>query len=430
MPGPRIDRTHDQRLRCWVPGAMGHQDFPVQNLPMCSFIAAGRSRTGVLIGDFVLGLECLGATLGDDDADLRPVFAARNLDRFVALPSHRRARVRALISDYLTSDPGPTAKQALFASDEVKFTVPATVTDFSDFFAGIHHALTAGRFFRPEEPLLPNYKHVPIAYHGRSSSVVASGHPVRRPSGQVAAHGATAPEWRASRRLDFELELAFWISGGNPLGEPIPIAEAGDKLVGVGLLNDWSARDIQSWETKPLGPFLGKSFLTTVSPAIVTAEALAPFRAPQPARDAGDPAPLPYLFDPADQDAGAFDIQLEVALATEAMRERGEEPAVLTRSSGLDLYWTVAQMIAHHSSNGCNLRAGDLFGSGTVSGAAPDGHGSLLEHTGGGRSPIELPNGESRLFLEDGDEVILRGWCERDGFARIGLGEARGIISA
>src|SRR5690606_11444894 len=213
------------------------------------------------------------------------------------------------------------------------------------------------RFFRPEEPLLPNYKHVPIAYHGRSSSVVASGHPVRRPSGQVAAHGATAPEWRASRRLDFELALAFWISGGNPLGEPIPIAEAGDKLVGVGLLNDWSARDIQSWETKPLGPFLGKSFLTTVSPAIVTAEALAPFRAPQPARDAGDPAPLPYLFDPADQDAGAFDIQLEVALATEAMRERGEEPAVLTRSSGLDLYWTVAQMIAHHSSNGCNLRA-------------------------------------------------------------------------
>lgn len=428
MSSARIDRTHDQTLHCWVPGAMGHRDFPVQNLPMCTFVAAGRPRAGVLIGDYALDLRPLAQTLGDGDEDLRAALAATNLDAFLALPSRRRTRVRAIISECLTGSPAPDIEQGLFRTEGITFAVPATIGDFSDFFAGIHHAQTAGRFFRPDEPLLPNYKYVPIAYNGRSSSIVVSGHPVVRPNGQAAAHGATVPEWRPSRRLDFELELAFWIGGGNELGQPIPIAQAGEALVGVGLLNDWSARDIQSWETKPLGPFLGKSFLTTVSPAIVTAEALAPYRKPQPARDAGDPQPLPYLFDAADQAAGAFDIQLEVAVATQAMRERQEPPAVISRSSGLDLYWTVAQMIAHHTSNGCNLRAGDLFGSGTVSGPAPDGHGSLLEHTGGGRSPIHLPDGETRLFLEEGDEVILRGWCERDGFARIGLGEARGVI--
>lgn len=425
-----IDWTHDPALQCWVPGADGHRDFPVQNLPMCTFVSNGSSRAGALIGDHVLDLEPLVTRLNDSDSDLRAVLAAKNLDAFCALPSPRRSRVRAIISACLTGSAEPDIQKAIHRVEDVHFAVPATVGDFSDFFAGIHHAQTAGRFFRPDEPLLPNYKYVPVAYNGRASSIVVSGHPVSRPNGQVAAHGATVPEWRASSRLDFELELAFWIGGGNKLGCPLPIAEAGDALVGVGLLNDWSARDIQGWETKPLGPFLGKSFLTTVSPALVTAEALAPFRKPQPSRVAEDPRPLPYLLDAADQAAGAFDIQLEVMLATQGMRDRREPPAVITRSSGLHLYWTVAQMIAHHSSNGCNLRSGDLFGSGTVSGPMANGHGSLLEHTGGGRNPITLPNGEARLFLEDGDEVILRGWCEREGFARIGLGEARGIVAS
>lgn len=423
-----IDHTHDPALRSWVPGADGHPDFPVQNLPMCSFALGGVARAGVLIGDHVFGLAALVDTLEPCDEDLRPVITAANLDPFCALPAPRRKRLRALLSACLTGDGDARHRASLHRIADVDLAMPATVGDFSDFFAGIHHAMTAGRFFRPDEPLLPNYKHVPIAYHGRSSSVVASGQRVSRPSGQVAPHGATMPEWSATRRLDFELEIAFWIGGGNAVGQPLPIAQAGDALVGIGLLNDWSARDIQGWETKPLGPFLGKSFLTTVSPAIVTTEALAPFRQPQLQRPAGDPAPQPYLLDDADQANGAFAVNLEVALLTQTMRRNGEHAAVITRSSGLDLYWTAAQMIAHHASNGCNLRPGDLFGSGTVSGPAVDGHGSLLEHTGGGRTPLVLPNGETRLFLEDGDEVILRGWCEREGFARIGLGEARGIV--
>lgn len=423
-----IDATHAQDLSCWVRGADGHADYPVQNLPMCSFTVGAKARAGVLIGDFVLDLDAVAAGLAPQDRDLAATLAAPNLDRFCALPAGDRRRVRACISRYLGGNLPDAHARALHKQAEVCFAVPATVGDFTDFFAGINHAVTAGRFFRPNEPLLPNYKHVPIAYNGRASSIVTSGHQVRRPSGQVAPHGATSPEWSPSRRLDFELELAFWIGGGNTLGMPIPIAKAGDALVGVGLLNDWSARDIQSWETKPLGPFLGKSFLTTVSPAIVTTEALAPFRRAQPPRPVGDPSPLPYLTDVEDQAHGAFAIELEVSLSSHRMREAGQRDMVITRSSGLDLYWTAAQMIAHHSSNGCNLRPGDLFGSGTVSGAGADGHGSLLEMTAGGREPITLPSGETRLFLEEGDEVTLRGWCQRDGFARIGLGEARGRV--
>ena len=423
------DHTHDPALPCWVPGATGHRDFPIQNLPMCTFVANGRSNAGVVIGDYVLPLASLADALDDADRDLYPVLTAANLDPFSALPAARRRRVRSIVSERLSGSPDDALATALHSATDVEFAVPATVGDFSDFFAGIHHAVNAGRFFRPDEPLLPNYKHVPIAYNGRASSIVASGHPVLRPSGQVAPRGSTTPEWSRTRRLDFELELAFWIGDGNAIGQPIPIAEAGDALVGVGLLNDWSARDIQGWETKPLGPFLGKSFLTTVSPLIVTTEALAPFRAPQPPRAADDPQPLPYLLDADDQAKGAFAIELEVTISSRSMRERGEPALVITRSSGLDLYWTAAQMIAHHASNGCNLRPGDLFGSGTVSGPGPDGHGSLLEHTGGGRTPITLPGGVTRLFLEDGDEVTLRGWCEREGFARIGLGEARGTVT-
>lgn len=429
------DETHAAHLTSWVESANGHPDFPIQNLPLCIFSTdRGGPRGGVAIGSGLLDLGAVVATglLAGEDAQLLQAAAGATLNEFFALPAERRDTFRHLVSRLLRAQtsPSPALRDAIVDAASVCFHLPASVGDYSDFFAGIHHALTAGRMFRPDNPLLPNYKHVPIAYHGRSSSVRPSGFPVVRPVGQCAPHGATVPEFGASRRLDFELELAIWVRGNNAIGTTIPIARAGSEIVGFGLLNDWSARDIQAWETQPLGPFLGKNFLTTVSPFVVTAEALAPFRAPQPPRAEGDPTPLPYLMDADDQAHGAFDIRFEVLLSSPAMREAGLGPHRLARTSGLDLYWTPAQMVAHHSSNGCNLRAGDLFGSGTISGPGPDGHGSLLELTSGGRQAVNLPNGETRTFLEDGDEIILRGWCEREGFARIGFGEATGIVTA
>jgi fumarylacetoacetase len=306
--------------------------------------------------------------------------------------------------------------------------VPTSVGDYTDFFAGIAHATNTGRLFRPDAPLLPNYKYVPVAYHGRASSVCASGAPVRRPRGQRKPQNQDAPDYGPSRNLDYELELGIWIGPGNELGEPIPIGEASRHVAGFCLLNDWSARDIQAWEYQPLGPFLAKSFHTSISPWIVTPEALAPFRAAQAPRPEGDPAPLPHLFDARDQEQGALDIGFEVALLTERMRAAGAAPYVLSRVNARALYWTVAQMVAHHSSNGCNLRPGDLFGSGTVSGYDPSSYGSLLEITRGGREPVSLPNGEVRRFLEDGDEVIFRARCEGAGKVSIGFGECRGRI--
>lgn len=429
------DETHDTQLRSWVDGADGHPDFPIQNLPLCVFLAReGPARVGVAIGPMLLDVAalCDAGLFAGDDARILCAAIGPTLNAFFALSAADRLRFRHIVSHLLRADSNPprALRDAIVDIATVTLHLPAAVGDYSDFFAGIHHAMTAGRMFRPDNPLLPNYKHVPIAYHGRSSSVRASGAPVVRPVGQRAAHGAMQPEYGASQRLDFELELAIWIRGGNAIGVPIPIEHAGSEIVGFGLLNDWSARDIQGWETQPLGPFLGKNFLTTVSPFVVTAEALAPFRAPQAPRPKGDPAPLPYLMDVADQALGAFDIRFEVLLRTPAMRQVGLAPHRLARTSGLDLYWTPAQMVAHHSSNGCNLRPGDLFGSGTISGPGADGHGSMLELTAGGRNPVGLPNGESRSFLEDGDEVVLKGWCERDGFARIGFGEASGIVAA
>jgi fumarylacetoacetase len=427
------DETHAPDLTSWVEGADGHADFPIQNLPLCVFSTGERPpRAGVAIGSMLLDIAAVAdaaLVAGEDERILRSV-TGTTLNAFFSMSAAHRLRFRHILSHLLRAgaDPQPPLRKALIEAATATLHMPVEVGDYSDFFAGIHHAITAGRMFRPDNPLLPNYKHVPIAYHGRSSSVRASGCPVVRPVGQRAAHGAAEPEFGLSKRLDFELELAIWVRGGNALGAPIPIERAGAEVVGFGLLNDWSARDIQAWETQPLGPFLGKNFLTTVSPFIVTAEALAPFRAPQPPRPEGDPAPLPYLLDAEDQLRGAFDIRLEVLLRTPAMRRAGLAPQRLARSSGLDLYWTPAQMVAHHSSNGCNLRPGDLFGSGTISGPGPDGHGSLLELTSGGRNPVMLPNGETRTFLEDGDEVILTGWCEREGFARIGLGEATGVV--
>jgi fumarylacetoacetase len=316
----------------------------------------------------------------------------------------------------------------LIGQSEVRMHLPCLIGDYTDFYVGIHHATNVGMQFRPDNPLLPNYKYVPIGYHGRASSVRASGEPVVRPSGQRKPPDAETPEYGPSRRLDYELELGLWIGRGNALGEPIPIGEAAGHIAGYCLLNDWSARDLQAWEYQPLGPFLAKNFLTSVSPWVVTAEALAPFRKPMPARPAGDPQPLPYLDDPG---GSALGIELEVTLSTAQMRAAGLAPHRLSRGSAeAAMYWSDAQIVAHHSSNGCNLQPGDLIGTGTLSTDSEDGLGSLIEISRGGKLPITLPDGETRSFLEDGDEIVLKAWCEREGAARIGFGECIGKVIA
>jgi len=315
-------------------------------------------------------------------------------------------------------------KPHLVPMHEAVMVTPASIGDYTDFYASVHHATNVGRLFRPDNPLLPNYKYVPIGYHGRASSIVVSGAGVRRPGGQSKGAAAEEPVFGPSRALDYELEVGFFVGPGNALGQPIPIAEAESHLFGLCLLNDWSARDIQSWEYQPLGPFLAKSFATTISPWIVTMEALAPFRSPAFQRPDGDPAPLPYLNWPDDRQHGGIDLTLEVYIRTRRM----ESPVRLSRSNLKDLYWTPAQLLTHHASNGCNLQPGDLLASGTVSGPQPEARGCLLELTQRGAHPISLPGGETRKFLEDGDEVILRGYCEREGCVRIGFGECRGRI--
>ena len=429
-----LDASHDPALQSWVESANGHPEFPVQNLPLCIFTTdSGSPRGGVAIGDQLLDLEALASSgiCNGEELELIKVTAGPSLNGYCALSAADRSRLRSILSGLLSDPLSPLrgrAAEMLIDRDMAVYQMPAAVGDYTDFFAGIHHARNAGRMFRPDNPLLPNYWHVPIAYHGRASSIDVSGKSFPRPVGQTAAHGSTTPQFGPAKRVDFELELAIWIGGGNKIGDAIPIDKAGEAIVGFGLLNDWSARDIQAWETQPLGPFLGKSFYSTVSPFLVTVEALAPFRTPMPRRGDDEPAPMSYLWDEEDQQSGVFDCKFEVLLVTEKMRREGAEPTVLTEASGLDLVWTPAQMVAHHSVAGCNLRPGDLFGTGTVSSPGPKGHGSMLEMTKGGKEPLTLPNGEQRTFLEDGDEVILRGWCEREGYARIGLGEARGTV--
>jgi fumarylacetoacetase len=429
------DQTHDPALKSWVSSANGHADFPIQNLPLCSFTAVGRqASTGVVIGNELLSLSALAIApaLGAAERELLAPFAGSTLNAYLALGAAQRRRIRQLLSQLLAAGGDEHLRRAAEAQlqpmGQATLQLPATVGDYSDFFAGIHHAVNAGRIFRPANPLLPNYKYVPIAYHGRASSVRASGQPVVRPCGQRLPKDATVPQVGPSQRLDFELELAIWIAGGNALGEPIPIGAAADHIAGYGLLNDWSARDIQQWEAQPLGPFLGKNFLTSVSPLLVTTEALEPFRLPSPPRPEGDPAPLPYLTDAGDQARGALDIQLEVHLCSARMREQGLAPFRITRASTRDLYWTPAQMVTQHASNGCNLQPGDLFGTGTVTSPTPEGYGSLLERTKGGVEAFELPSGEKRIYLETGDEIIFNAWCERAGHARIGFGEVRGVV--
>jgi fumarylacetoacetase len=429
------DATHDPARKSWVASANGHAEFPIQNLPFgVSSTPGGAPRGGVAIGDSILDI---GATLetgllSGAARDAAEAAAGPELNPLLALPASARRTLRQRLSDILASDSNAhvMASRLLHDASACTMHLPATVGDYTDFFAGIHHARKGGQISRPENPLMPNYKYVPVAYHSRASSVAPSGEDVRRPNGQRKLPNEAAPTHGPCRNLDYELELGMWIGPGNRSDEPIPIGEAAEHTAGFCLLNDWSARDIQSWESQPLGPFLGKSFRTSVSPWIVTMDALEPFRIAQPARPDGDPAPLPHLLDAADQARGAYDIDCEVFLLTPAMRAVGADAHRMCRSNTRELYWTVAQMVAHHASNGCNLRPGDLFGSGTISGTDATSIGCLLEMTFGGRDTITLSNGETRRYLEDGDEVIFRAHCRRPGAVTIGFGECRGRIVA
>ncbi|EIK95281.1 fumarylacetoacetase [Pseudomonas sp. M47T1] len=419
----------------WVASANGHPDFPLQNLPLGIFIpSAGRARAGVAIGDSILDLHALLATglLQGDAASAVQACEGGHLNGFFALGRPARIALRERLTALLAegSEARPVVQGCLHVASACEMALPARVGDYTDFYVGIEHAKNVGKLFRPDNPLLPNYKYVPIGYHGRASTLRPSGTQVRRPKGQTLPAGQQEPSFGPCARLDFELELGIWIGRGNAMGEGIPIDQADEHVAGYCLLNDWSARDVQAWEYQPLGPFLSKSFITSLSPWVVTAEALAPFRCAQAPRPEGDPRPLPYLWHGPDQAGGALDIELEVLLQTASMRELGLAPQRVTLSNSRSMYWTVAQLVAHHSVNGCQLQPGDLFGSGTLSGAQPGQFGSLLEMTEGGKNPLTLASGEVRRFLEDGDEVILRARCAAPGQVPIGFGECRGRVVA
>ena len=437
------DATHHPALHSWVPSAnTPGTDFPIQNLPFGRFRRAHRSgspepwRIGVAIGTQVLDLALAaeGAALATWPADIRallPPLAAGDLNSFMALGAAPRRALRAALSAALAAGSAQQAalQPALVAQSDIDLSLPCRIGDYTDFYTGIHHATTVGQLFRPDNPLLPNYKWLPIGYHGRSSSIVVSGTPIRRPSGQTKGSAET-PLFGPSQRLDYELELGFLIGAGNALGQPVPINQAADQLFGVTLFNDWSARDIQPWEYQPLGPFLAKNFASTLSPWVVTMEALAPFRSAL-RRPAGDPQPLPYLHADADQQHGALDIQLEAWLQTAAMRAAGQPAVQLSSANAAEAaYWTPAQLVAHHTAGGCNLQPGDLLGSGTLSGPGPGQAGSLLEQSQGGKQAITLPNGETRSFLADGDALTLRAFCTRPGARRIGFGNCTGTVLA
>ncbi|MBV8048260.1 MAG: fumarylacetoacetase [Paludibacterium sp.] len=423
-----IDHTHAGTARSWVDSANGHASFPLQNLPLGVFSPGGSApRCGVAIGDRILDLQALAAG-GHLPETIAEAVCGPTLNPLLAMGRPASRTLRHAVFELLSEDRSHRAGDLpLHEAKHCQMCLPAIIGGYTDFYAGIVHATNVGKLFRPDNPLLPNYKYVPIGYHGRPSSIRPSGTPIRRPNGQIRT-GQSDPVAGPARQLDYEVELGIWIGSGNALGVPIPISEAGEHIAGISLLNDWSARDIQAWEYQPLGPFLAKNFATTISPWIVTAEALAPFRAAQMARPPGDPAPLPYLLDARDQAEGALAIQLEIALQTAAMREAGQPHQAIAWTAASHLYWTPAQMVAHHSSNGCNLEPGDLLGTGTISAPEEHGYGSLLETTSRGERPIRLANGEERRFLEDGDEVVLTGRCSQPGFASIGFGECRATV--
>ncbi|MES2840339.1 MAG: fumarylacetoacetase [Pseudomonadota bacterium] len=415
------DTSHDPQLRSWVASANRTGcDFPIQNLPFGRFSVGNdaRPRIGVAIGDQILDLRKAGLIDTDD------------MNVLMAVLPEKRSALRALISQGLAEGSARESQwtSALVGQSTATMHLPCRIGDYTDFYTSVHHATTVGKQFRPDNPLLPNYKWVPIGYHGRASSIGVSGQHVKRPKGQTKALDASTPSLGPSRRLDYELELGWFIGQGNAQGQAIDIGEADAHLFGVTLFNDWSARDIQGWEYQPLGPFLSKNFASTVSPWLVTMDALAPFRAPFE-RPSEDPQPLPYLDSAGNRSHGAFSICLEVLLQTAAMREAGIPATRLSLTNSVRAaYWTPAQLVAHHTINGCNLQPGDLLGSGTLSGPEAGEAGSLMELSIGGKNPLVLPNGETRTFLEDGDTLVMRGWCEREGAVRIGLGEVSGTV--
>jgi fumarylacetoacetase len=428
-----LNETHDPARRSFVESANApDSDFPIQNLPFGVFRpAAGQPlRVGVAIGDQIVDVAAAGAAFGGLAAEAAKACATPNLNRLMSLGPQASSALRLALSRALGVDHGnaESLRRQLTPMAQAQIVLPVVIGDFTDFYASVFHATNAGRAFRPENPLLPNYKYLPVAYHGRSSSVRVSGTPVKRPKGQRKPADQPVPSYGPSRNMDFELELGMYIGTPTELGETVPVGKAAEHIFGFCLLNDWSARDVQAWEYQPLGPFLGKNFATTVSPWVVAQEALAPFRIAAFARPQGDPEPLPHLSDAEDRARGGFDITLEAYLATEAMRRGGIAPARLTQTSFATTYWTFAQMVAHHTSNGCNLATGDLIGSGTVSGPEKSSWGSLLELTARGREPIGLPTGEQRGFIEDGDEIIFRAFAEKPGYPRIGFGECRAVM--
>jgi len=431
-----INETHDAGLRSWVESANDpNSDFPVQNLPFCVYEFGATEPVlgiGFVIGDKILDIYgCINDELMQNEAIAQ--FASYRFWSLNAIGgfdarvlSDLRRQAIFLLSE-ANQDRLAIAEHLIPIAD-VRFEPPFRIGDYTDFYCSIYHATNVGSMFRPDNPLMPNYKYLPIGYHGRASSIVISGTEIKRPHGQNRSDAEKPPVFIPCKNLDYEMELGFFVGQGNELGEPISIGDAEDHIFGVCLVNDWSARDIQAWEYQPLGPFLAKNFATTVSPYVVSMEALAPFRTNAFERDAGDPQPLDYLSDEENQKFGGLDINLEVYIQTEKMRNANVQPHLLSRSNTKDLYWTIGQMLTHHASNGCNLQTGDLMATGTVSGKDKNERGCLLELTWRGTEPLELPSGEQRRFLEDGDEVIMKGFCEREGFRRIGLGECRGRI--
>ena len=442
-----LNHTHDIKARAWLASANeAGCNFPIQNLPYAMFAENDKHdhwRAGVAIGDQVLDLAALHSTSLNGKKLLTGLAAAAletaagpsqkvlGLNAFMATGPEAWQALRhglfALLSSDAPADTQAAVQACLVAQAAVKYRVPAQVANYTDFYTSIHHARNVGRIARPDDPLTSNFQWIPIAYHGRASSVVVSGTPFRRPMGQSMPPGAKAPVYGPCARMDFELELGLFIGQGNEMGAPIALVNAEDHMFGVCLLNDWSARDIQFWEMAPLGPFLGKNFCTTISPWIVTMEALAPYRLPF-TRPADEPQPLAYLDDASNRAQGVIDIELEVLIESAQHRAQGHAASTITQTSFRHQYWTFAQMVTQHTMGGCNLQSGDLLGSGTISGPTPDQAGAIIELTKGGKEPITLNNGETRSFLQDGDAVMLRGWCQREGFARIGFGESRGEV--
>jgi len=435
----QLNETHDINLRSWVASANNAEtDFPIQNLPYGMFRRQGSNqafRIGIAIGDQILDLaaaHAVHAFAGYTELQGGHFTAAVNgqtLNGMMALGAPVWSALRLALSRVLRegSSQQGTLQACLLAQSAAEFALPAHIGDYTDFYTSVHHATAVGKLFRPDNPLLPNYKWIPIGYHGRASSIGVSGQQFHRPIAQTKPPTAETPVFGPAKRMDYELEVGIFIGPGNALGDVINMEKAESHVFGLCLLNDWSARDVQAWEYQPLGPFLAKNFASTISPWVVTLEALAPYRLAW-TRDAADPQPLPYLDSPALRDHAAFDIELEVLLQTEKMRTEGTPPHRLSLSNFRHSYWTVSQLVTHHTVNGCNLNPGDLLGSGTQSGPAPEEAGSLLELTEGGKKSIALGNGEQRIFIEDGDTIIMRGWAQKEGVARVGFGEVMGTL--